>query len=431
LSVTQVDVLIIGAGLSGIGIACHFARECPAMRFTILERRDRIGGTWDLFRYPGIRSDSDMFSFGYEIRPWHGLKVLADGPSIRNYIEEAASEFRVKEKIHFGLKVTSADWSSDQRRWNLTALEEGSGTLQDYSCRFLVCCTGYYNHDIGFQPELPGQDKFKGVLFHPQQWPDQLDYRGKKMVVIGSGATAVTLVPALADTAAHVTMLQRSPSYIFSLPSIDRLTARLSRILPHDSAYRLARWRNIWIQRAAYVACRRWPKLMRRHLLSHVCKHVGPDIDMRHFTPKYMPWDERLCAVPDADLFKTLRRGKASIETDQIDTFTEEGVLLKSGKELKADIVIVATGLKLQMLGGMRLSVDGVPRSIGSQVTYKGVLLEDLPNLAWIFGYVNASWTLKVERRGICAACLSSWKRASLKWSCRETAQGMHSLKAS
>lgn len=397
MSVRHYDVLVIGAGLSGIGVACHIAKECPGKRLAILERRDRIGGTWDLFRYPGIRSDSDMFSFGYAFRPWNVLKVLADGASIRNYIEDAARESGVNRKVHHGLKVTRADWSSEERRWNLIAVHEASGEMREYSCKMLVSCTGYYDHDAGFRPRFPGEDQYKGLLFHPQQWPQKLDYTGKKVLVIGSGATAVTLVPAMAGKAAHVTMLQRSPSYIYSVPALDHLTAQLARLLPVGWAYRLARWRNIRLQRLAYLACRTWPKLMRKVLLSQVRKHVGPDVDMRHFTPKYLPWDERLCAVPNADLFRVVREGKASIETDQIETFTRQGVRLKSGKELQADIVIAATGLKLQMLGGVELSVDGVPFSIGDRMTYKGVLLESLPNLAWIFGYINASWTLKVD----------------------------------
>ena len=397
MSIRHYDVLVIGAGLSGIGTACQIAAKYPEKRLAILERRERMGGTWDLFRYPGIRSDSDMCSFGYEFRPWNRLTVLADGPAIRDYIEDTAEAFGVTKKIQFGLRVTSADWSSEQRRWNLIARHDRTGEMREYSCSFLVSCTGYYNHDVGFRPALPGEEKFKGLMIHPQQWPDNLDYIGKKVVVIGSGATAVTLVPAMAGKAAHVTIVQRSPSYVFSLPSLDHLTAKLACILPKNWAFRFARRRNIWIQRAAYLACRRWPKQMRWVLLNHVRKHVGPDFDMRHFMPKYMPWDERLCAVPDADLFKVLREGKASIETDHIESFKERGILLKSGKELEADIVIVATGLTLQALGGVNLSVDGVPHAIGSRMTYKGVLFEGLPNLAWIFGYVNASWTLKVD----------------------------------
>ncbi|WCD77894.1 flavin-containing monooxygenase [Pseudomonas sp. TUM22785] len=390
------DTLIIGAGLSGIGTACQLAEEFPHRSLAILERRDRIGGTWDLFRYPGIRSDSDMLSYGYKFRLWDSPKVLADGPAIRRYIQDTATEHGLDEKIHYGLRITSANWSSQQRLWQLTARHEASDTTRHYSCRFLLCCTGYYNHDDGFLPSFPGEEAFQGTRIHPQHWPEELDYRGKRIVVIGSGATAATLVPAMAKTAGHITMLQRSPSYIYSLPAVDKLTAVLSRFIPASWANGLARRRNILMYRAVYIACRQWPKLMRRVILSHVRRQVGPNVDMRHFTPSYMPWDERLCAVPDGDLFKVLRSGKASVETDHIERFTAQGILLKSGKELPADIIITATGLRLQILGGVALSVDGTPCPVGEQMTYKGVLLENLPNLAWIFGYTNISWTLKV-----------------------------------
>ncbi|WP_416311320.1 flavin-containing monooxygenase [Pseudomonas sp. W03] len=389
------DILIIGAGLSGIGTACHLIKEFPGKSLAILERRSRIGGTWDLFRYPGIRSDSDMLSFSYKFRPWNKRKVLADGPEIRQYIQDTATEYGITNKIQFGNKITSADWSSQQQLWQLTVLHEPSGKTKHYRCKFLVCCTGYYNHDDGFLPKFPGEENFKGVRVHPQHWPEDLNYKGKQVVVIGSGATAATLIPAMAGSAAHVTMLQRSPSYIYSLPSVDTVTAALSYIMPASWAKSLGRKRNILMYRGIYLACRRWPKLMRAFFLSHVRRKIGPDVDMRHFTPKYMPWDERLCAVPNGDLFKAVRSGKASVETDHIERFTEKGILLKSGKELQADIIIAATGLKLQLLGGMSLSIDGQPCPIGEQMTYKGVLMENMPNFAWIFGYTNISWTLK------------------------------------
>ncbi len=391
------DVLIIGAGLSGIGTACQVAEAFPQKRIGILERRHSIGGTWDLFRYPGIRSDSDMFSFGYQFRPWNAFQVLADGGAIRQYIRDTAREYGVEQKIHYGLKTTEANWNSAQRRWNVTALDEASGQTRHFTSRYLIGCTGYYNHDAGYLPHFPGIERFKGQCIHPQKWPEQLDYRGKKVVVIGSGATAVTLVPAMAADAGHVTMLQRSPSYIFSLPGQDKLTEFLAKIMPASWAYGLARKRNILIQRWLYIACRRWPKLMRRWLLSQTRKHLGPDFDMRHFTPRYMPWDERLCAVPDANLFTVLRNGQASVVTDHIETFTETGIRLKSGQELQADIVITATGLDVQMLGGMELKVDGEARPISNRMTYKGVLMQDIPNLAWVFGYTNAPWTLKAD----------------------------------
>jgi len=394
------DILIIGAGLSGIGTACQLAEAVPQKRLAILERRNSIGGTWDLFRYPGIRSDSDMASFGYKFRPWTDAKVLADGPGIRSYIRDTAREYGVEQKIQFGLKTTQADWCSRQRHWTVTALHEASGETRRYTAKVLINCTGYYNHEQGFLPAFPGVENFKGQCIHPQHWPENLDYQGKKVVVIGSGATAVTLVPTMAGTAAHVTMLQRSPSYVLSLPNRDKISKTLAKVLPASWVHRLARQRNILIQRGLYQACKRWPKTMRKWLLSKVRKEVGPGVDMRHFTPDYMPWDERLCAVPDGDLFKALRKGTASVVTDHIDTFTETGIRLKSGQQLDADIIVTATGLKLQMLGGMQLSVDGKARPMNQQMTYKGVLVQDLPNMAWIFGYTNAPWTLKSDLAG-------------------------------
>src|SRR5271166_662187 len=394
------DVLIIGAGLSGIGTACHVTAEFPNRTIAVLERRERLGGTWDLFRYPGVRSDSDMFTFGYKFRPWQDVKVLADGASIRQYIADTAAEFGIDEKIHYGLKVVNADWSSLQSRWTVTTLHEATGETRTYTCGYLISCTGYYNYDAGYLPAFPGVDQFKGRCVHPQHWPEDLDYTGKKVVVIGSGATAVTLVPAIAGDAEHVTMLQRSPSYIFSLPAVDKISEVLGRFLPDRWVYELARKRNIAIQRQMYLACRRWPTQMRRLLLWRVRRRVGPSVDMSHFTPKYMPWDQRLCAVPNGDLFKVLASGEASVVTDQIDTFTEKGILLKSGRELEADIVVTATGLNVQMLGGMKLFVDGEARELHDQMTYKGVLVENIPNLAWIIGYTNASWTLKSDIAG-------------------------------
>ncbi len=391
------DVLIIGAGLSGIGTACQVQAEFPHKSIAVLERRERLGGTWDLFRYPGIRSDSDMYSFGYKFRPWQDLKVLADGPSIRNYIADTAAEYGIDDKIHYGLKVVNADWSSGESRWTVATRHETTGETTKYSCNYLISATGYYNYDAGFLPTFPGVDRYKGQRIHPQHWPEDLDYTGKKVVVIGSGATAVTVVPAMAGDVAHVTMLQRSPSYVFSVPALDKISRFLGRFLPDNWVYKFARKRNIAIQRGLYLACRRWPTQMRRLLLSQVRRHIGPNVDMSHFTPKYMPWDERLCAVPNGDLFRVLKSGEASVVTDQIDTFTETGILLKSGRELEADIVVTATGLNIQMLGGMKLTVDGEVRELHDQMTYKGLLVEDIPNMAWIFGYTNAPWTLKSD----------------------------------
>jgi monooxygenase len=394
------DVLIIGAGLSGIGTACQVSAEHPNKTIAVLERRERLGGTWDLFRYPGVRSDSDMYSFGYKFRPWQELKVLADGASIREYIADTAAEYGIDEKIHYGLKIVNANWSTPESRWTVTALHEATGETRTYTCGYLVSCTGYYNYDAGYLPAFPGADQFKGRCIHPQHWPEGLDYTGKKVVVIGSGATAVTLVPTMAGDAEHVTMLQRSPSYIFSVPALDKISQVLGRFLPDQWVYKLARKRNIAIQRYLYLACKRWPRQMRRFLLWQVQRQVGPSVDMSHFTPKYMPWDERLCAVPNGDLFTVLASGEASIVTDQIETFTETGILLKSGREVEADIIVTATGLDIQMLGGMELSVDGEARQLHDQMTYKGVLVENIPNLAWVFGYTNAPWTLKSDIAG-------------------------------
>lgn len=391
------DVLIIGAGLSGIGTACQLQAALPHKTVALLERRERVGGTWDLFRYPGVRSDSDMYTFGFKFRPWLDVKVLADGSSIQQYIADTAAEFGIDEKIHYGLKVLTAEWSSPDSRWTVTVLHEATAETLAYTCDYLISCTGYYNHDAGYLPTFPGTDRFTGQCIHPQFWPEDLDYDGKKVVVVGSGATAVTIVPAMAGAAEHITMLQRSPSYIFTLPAIDKISGFLGRFLPDKWVYALARKRNIVIQRRLYLTCRRWPAQMRRLLLWLVRQQVGPTVDMRHFTPKYMPWDQRLCAVPNGDLFKAVKSGQASVVTDEIDTFTESGILLKSGRELDADIIITATGLNIQMLGGMKIVVDGEALELSEQMTYKAVLVEDIPNFAWIVGYTNASWTLKSD----------------------------------
>jgi cation diffusion facilitator CzcD-associated flavoprotein CzcO len=391
------DVLIIGAGISGIGMACHLVRECPQRSVAILERREAIGGTWDLFRYPGVRSDSDMMTFGYQFRPWTGTSILADGTAIRRYVADTAREYGVHRKIRFGLKTTQANWSSADRRWSVTAVDEKSGEQIEFTCDFLIGATGYFNHDHGHLPDFPGVKDFKGQCIHPQRWPQGLDYAGKRVVVIGSGATAVTLIPAMAKDTAHITMLQRSPSYVYSLPAVDKAAAALQGLIPQGWIYRLARARNICFQRSVYKLSRRFPRLMRKLLLGAARRQLGPGFDMAHFTPKYMPWDERLCAVPSGDLFKVLREGRASVVTDHIERFTEQGILLKSGRTLEADIIVTATGLQLQTLGGMALSVDGRPTALSDHMTYKGVLVQDLPNLAYLFGYTNISWTLKID----------------------------------
>lgn len=394
------DVLIIGAGLSGIGTACHVMAEFSHKTIAVLERRERLGGTWDLFRYPGVRSDSDMFTFGYKFRPWTDVKILADGPSIQQYIADTAAEFGIDEKIHYGSKVLTAEWSSSESRWTVTAAHEATGETRTYTCNYLISCTGYYNYDTGYLPTFPGAERFEGPCIHPQFWPEDLDYSGKKVVVIGSGATAVTLIPAMAPDVEHITMLQRSPSYVASLPALDKISEILGRFLPANWVWKLARKRQIAFQRYLYLSCRRWPEQMRRLLLWQVRRYVGPWFDMSHFTPKYMPWDERLCLVPNGDLFKVLKSGQASVVTDEIDTFTEKGILCKSGRELEADVIVTATGLNIQMLGGVELFVDGQPRDLHDQMLYKGVLVEGIPNLAWIVGYTNASWTLKSDIAG-------------------------------
>jgi cation diffusion facilitator CzcD-associated flavoprotein CzcO len=393
----HVDVLIIGAGLSGIGMACHLRRDCPGKSFTILERRDALGGTWDLFRYPGIRSDSDMYTFGFNFRPWTGGKVLADGPSIKRYVSDTAEDYDVTPHIRFGLAVKRAEWSTERACWTVTAEREATGEELTFTANFMIGCTGYYNYDAGYKPDFPDEDAFRGQIVHPQHWPENLDYSGKRVVVIGSGATAVTLVPTLAEKASHVTMLQRSPTYLMPLPSDDRIARFLQRTLPARLAYRLIRARNITMARLLFNLSRKRPQMMRNWMLGMVRKQLDNKADMRHFTPSYNPWDQRLCVVKDGDLFKAIREGSVSMATDHIERFTESGVRLKSGKELTADIIIPATGLDIQMLGGMDMEVDGVPVVLKDKVIYKNVMVEGVPNAGMIFGYTNLSWTLKVD----------------------------------
>ncbi|BBH18554.1 putative FAD-containing monooxygenase MymA [Nocardioides baekrokdamisoli] len=400
MTTQHAEVLIIGAGISGIGIASRLRREFPERDIAILERRRNIGGTWDLFRYPGIRSDSDMFTFGYEFKPWDETKVLADGPAIRNYVTTTARENGVDQLIHHGLKVIDSDWSSADQRWTVTALREETGDIETWTCTYLVIATGYYNYDAGHTPEFAGIEDFAGSVIHPQHWPEDFDHTGKKVVVIGSGATAVTLVPSMADTVEHITMLQRSPSYILPVPSVDKITAAQRRFLPRAVSHRMTRTRNIAMWRAMYGGSRKYPKQVRAMIAAITRRQLGEDFDMSHFTPKYDPWDQRLCAVPDGDLFKALRSGKASIVTDRIERFTENGILLTSGRELEADVIITATGLELQMLGGATLRVDGKVHDIADGCVYKGVMLQDVPNLLWVLGYTNISWTLKVDIAG-------------------------------
>lgn len=394
----HVDVLIIGAGLSGIGAACHLRRECPTKSFVVLEARDAMGGTWDLFRYPGVRSDSDMFTLGFSFRPWTDAKAIADGPAIREYIKDTAREYGIESAIRYGHRVVRADWSSADGRWNVEAQRADTGDLVQLSCTFLFSCTGYYRYDQGHVPPFPGQDDFAGPLVHPQHWPGDLDYSGKRVVVVGSGATAVTLVPAMADRAMHVTMVQRSPSYVMSLPSRDVIADRLRRILPPDTAHSVIRWKNVLVMTAIYQLCRRAPKLMRRLLRKGAAGRLpeGYDLDT-HFNPRYSPWDQRMCFVPDGDLFKAVRSGRASIVTGEIERFTPAGLRLTSGETVDADVIVTATGLEVLVLGGITLSVDGVPVDVPNTVAYKGLMLSGVPNLALAVGYTNASWTLKCD----------------------------------
>jgi monooxygenase len=392
------DVLIVGAGLSGIGAGCHLQANCPGRSYAILEARDRIGGTWDLFRYPGIRSDSDMYTLGYAFKPWRDAKAIADGASILSYVEQTAREHRIDERIHFRHRVVRAEWSSAQACWTVQAERGDTGETVDFTCGFLLMCSGYYRYDEGYTPELPGAERFSGQIVHPQHWDEEIDYAGKRVVVIGSGATAITLVPALADSAEHVTMLQRSPSYVVSLPGEDRIANALRRALPAQAAYAIVRWKNVLRTMASVQLSRRRPAAMKALLRNGLEKQLPPGYDIdTHFKPRYNPWDQRLCLVPDGDLFAAIRAGRASVVTDRIETFTERGIELASGDELEADLVVTATGLNLLALGGMEIAVDGREVDVAQTMTYKGMMLSDVPNLGLALGYTNASWTLKCD----------------------------------
>jgi cation diffusion facilitator CzcD-associated flavoprotein CzcO len=399
--VEHFDVLVVGAGLSGIGAAHHLQAQCPWATYTVLEARGAIGGTWDLFRYPGIRSDSDMFTLGYSLRPWDRPETIADGGSILDYIKETAVETGVEKHIRFHHRIAKAEWSSGEARWTVTAERTDPGhdgeTVQ-LTCNFVFSCTGYYRYDRGYLPDFPGMGDFAGTLVHPQAWPEGLDYAGKRIVVIGSGATAITLIPALAQTAEHVTMLQRSPTYIASLPATNPLPRLLRKVMPRRWADTAVRWVNAVGTQASYVLSKRRPALVKRVLIRGVQRQLPPGYDVEtHFTPTYNPWDQRLCVVPNGDLFASIREGKASVVTDHIETFTPTGIRLKSGDELEADIIVTATGLDLLFLGGMELTVDGTPVDISERLTYKGMMLEGVPNFSLAIGYTNASWTLKCD----------------------------------
>jgi monooxygenase len=394
----HVDVLIIGAGLSGIGAASHLRRRLPHTRFVILEAREALGGTWDLFRYPGIRSDSDMFTLGFRFRPWTGPKSIADGADILRYLEDTARDEGVADHIRYQRRVETLAWDPTAATWTAEVRRGDTGEVETITAGFVYGCTGYYRYDEGYTPDFPGTDRFQGTIVHPQHWPDDLDPAGKRFVVIGSGATAVTLVPSLAREAGHVTMLQRSPTYITSLPDRDLLADALRRSLPADLAYRLVRWKNVLVSSGFFQLSRRAPWLVRGLLRRRLERQLpsGFDVDT-HFTPRYDPWDQRLCLVPNNDLFTALRRGTASMVTDRIETFTEDGLQLASGRRLTADVVVTATGLNLLTMGGIEFTVDGQRVDPADTVAYRGMMLSGVPNFAFAIGYTNASWTLKVD----------------------------------
>ena len=394
----HIDVLVVGAGLSGVGAGHYLKDKCPWASFAIFEARDAIGGTWDLFRYPGIRSDSDMFTLGYSFRPWDGEKSIADGDSILQYIHDTAVEEGLMPHIRFGHRVVRAEWSTSDALWHVTAERVADGEKVELTCGFIFSCSGYYRYDQGYLPPFDGMDDFTGTVIHPQAWPEALDYTGKNVVVIGSGATAVTLVPAMSEKAAHVTMLQRSPTYIASLPARDPIADLLRRVLPERVSGPAVRWMKALMTQGMYQLSRRRPEVVKKMIRRQLEKELpaGYDIDT-HFTPKYNPWDQRFCVVPDGDLFKAIHTGKVEVVTDHIDRFTQTGLLLESGRELQADIIVTATGLELLFLGGIELLVDGEKVDPSSRLTYKGMMLEGVPNLAIAVGYTNASWTLKCD----------------------------------
>jgi cation diffusion facilitator CzcD-associated flavoprotein CzcO len=397
-TIEHVDVLIVGAGISGIGAAYHLGERCPGKSYAILEARDDLGGTWDLFRYPGIRSDSDMHTLGYRFKPWTDEKAIADGDLILDYVRETARENGIERKIRFGHRVVRAEWSSAESRWTVEVERTASGETLQLSCGYFWTCTGYYNYDEGYTPEFEGRERFSGAVVHPQHWPEELDYAGKRVVVIGSGATAVTLVPAMAKEAEQVTMLQRSPTYVVAMPGEDPIAGVLRRVLPLKAAYAVIRWKNVLIQMGTYKLSKSRPtfvkKLIRRS--NERLLPAGYDID-KHFKPRYNPWDQRMCLVPNGDLFKSIRAGEAEIVTDRIKTFTEDGLELESGAELKADVIITATGLNVLFLGGMELAVDGEEVDFSTRMAYKGMMLNGIPNFVFTLGYTNASWTLKAD----------------------------------
>ena len=398
MSLEHVDVLIVGAGLSGIGAGYHLQANCPEKTYAILEARDCIGGTWDLFRYPGIRSDSDMYTLGYAFKPWENAKSIADGDSILSYVRQTAADHGIEQNVRFQHRVIRAEWSTPEASWTVEVMRGDTHETIHISCGFLMMCSGYYRYDEGYTPDFEGTDLFGGRIVHPQQWTDEIDYAGKRVVVVGSGATAVTLVPAMARTAAHVTMLQRSPSYVLSLPAEDPIAKVLRRVLSAKVAYPIVRWKNVLLTMLFFQLSRRRPELMKARLRKALQKQLPPGYDIdTHFKPRYGPWDQRLCLVPDGDLFDAIWAGRASVVTDHIESFTETGLRLQSGDELEADLIVTATGLNLLALGGMQIAVDGQEVDVSQAMSYKGMMLSGVPNLAMAFGYTNASWTLKCD----------------------------------
>jgi monooxygenase len=398
VSIEHFDVVIVGAGLSGIGAGYHLQANCPDKTYVVIEGRDCIGGTWDLFRYPGVRSDSDMYTLGYSFQPWTQAKAIADGPCILKYVCDTAREYGIDRKIRYNTRVIGASWSSQDARWTVAAERTPSGNRVNYTCDFLFMCSGYYKYDQGHRPDFPGTARFAGSIVHPQQWTRDIVYDNKRIVIIGSGATAVTLVPQLAKSAQHVTMLQRSPTYVVARPAEDQFANSLRHYLPSKMAYAITRWRNVLRGMYLYRLCKRDPARVKKLILDGVRAALGPHYDVeQHFTPRYNPWDQRLCLVRDGDLFEAIRAGRASVVTQQIDTFTEAGIKLKSGEELSADLVVTATGLELQPLGGLELRIDGKRIDLATTMIYKGMMYSDVPNLASAFGYTNASWTLKCD----------------------------------
>jgi cation diffusion facilitator CzcD-associated flavoprotein CzcO len=390
------DVVVVGAGISGVGQGYHLQTRCPDRSYVILEARAAMGGTWDLFRYPGVRSDSDMHTLGFSFHPWTNAKSIADGPSIRAYVEETARTYGIDKHVRFGIKVTAASWSSADARW--TVMATGPDGPLTFTCSWLCMCAGYYNYERGHAPQFPGAEDFGGRIVHPQFWPEDLNYRGKRVVVIGSGATAVTLVPEMAKSADRVFMLQRSPTYVVSRPAEDAVANWLRRRLPDRFAYGMTRWKNVLFGMFFFSRVRKYPEKTKERLLGMVREHLGPDYDIEtHFTPRYNPWDQRLCLVPDADLFEAIRGGRAEVVTDTIDRFVPEGIRLASGRVLECDVIVTATGLEISLMGGVPLTVDGSPVNVGEKLQYKGMMFSDVPNMAFTFGYTNASWTLKAD----------------------------------